>query len=104
MRDAFEALMAEIGPRRRHRVVVVDKFFRHVWTKPWCLRIRIYQRALMAPKQCNSSPSRPPASLVLFYLDVSRLDDWPPLLDFRLLMRSQRFRRLLVGRRNHLPE
>jgi hypothetical protein len=35
-----------------------------------------------------------------FGLDVGRLDDWPPFLDFRLLKRAERFRRLLVAWKN----
>src|ERR1700681_1831351 len=36
----------------------------------------------------------------LLPLDFSRLDNWPPFLDFSLLKAAERFRRLLVARRN----
>jgi len=36
----------------------------------------------------------------LFRLDAGRLNDRPPLLDFRLLVGAKRLRRLLFARRN----
>src|ERR1017187_2248771 len=42
--------------------------------------------------------------LVLFALDVGGLDDRPPFFNLGLLERSERFRRLLLARRNLLAE
>src|SRR4029077_2667417 len=58
---------------------------------------------------CESSPvarrrkeqTGAPAS---FRLDVSCLDDRPPLLDLGLVKSAQRLRRLLLARRDHVTE
>src|SRR5262245_65073613 len=39
-----------------------------------------------------------------FRLDVSRLDDRPPLLDLGLVKSAERLRRLLLARRDHVAE
>src|SRR5262245_843881 len=58
--------------------------------------------AVMAPVVQNASVwPRHWASLAL---DVRRLDDRPPLLDFGLLEGGQRLRRLLLARRHFEPE
>src|ERR1700737_5414748 len=41
---------------------------------------------------------------ISFCLDASSPDDWPPFLDIGLLQCSERFGRLLIGRKNLLPE
>src|SRR5687767_15347596 len=41
---------------------------------------------------------------LLFGLETGRLDDRPPLVDFRLVVRVQRFGRQLLARRNFLSE
>src|SRR5260370_33604374 len=66
-------------------------------------------RAIIAPKRLSSSArisfafiALPPLSL--FHFDVSSLDDRPPFRDLGFLKPVERLRRLLVARKNLLPQ
>src|SRR5262249_23933669 len=59
--------------------------------------------ASRSPRSCEGyAPAR--ALTDSLCPDVRCLDDRPPLLDFGLLKSAERFRRLLVARRNFLTE